>query len=145
MPGSPLDPRAHKIMDLKCPGSGESHRNLWTNLEHLGPGDEVKFVIKDRADWDWTEHTIRSRGLDERMRAGRIAIEDTTTYETSRRGIFAAGDIAVYPNKQKLILSGFHEAALMAQAAFRICKPNEKLRFQYTTSSSSLQKKLGVG
>jgi thioredoxin reductase (NADPH) len=43
-----------------------------------------------------------------------------------------------------LILSGFHEAALMAQAAFHICRPNEKLRFQYTTSSSSLQKKLGV-
>ena len=49
-----------------------------------------------------------------------------------------------YPGKLKLILSGFHEAALMAQAAFHIVRPNEKLRFQYTTSSSSLQKKLGV-
>ena len=60
------------------------------------------------------------------------------------RGIFAIGDINTYPGKLKLILSGFHEAALMSQAAFHIARPNEKLRFQYTTSSSSLQKKLGV-
>ena len=59
-------------------------------------------------------------------------------------GIFAIGDINTYPGKLKLILSGFHEGALMAQQAFRYCRPDEKLRFQYTTSSSSLQKKLGV-
>jgi thioredoxin reductase (NADPH) len=69
---------------------------------------------------------------------------DTAKFETSTPGIFAIGDINTYPGKLKLILSGFHEAALMAQAAFHICRPNEKLRFQYTTSSSSLQKKLGV-
>ena len=69
---------------------------------------------------------------------------DTEKFETSTPGVFAVGDINHYPGKLKLILSGFHEAALMAQAAFHICKPNEKLRFQYTTSSSSLQKKLGV-
>ncbi|MSP94460.1 MAG: NAD(P)/FAD-dependent oxidoreductase [Alphaproteobacteria bacterium] len=69
---------------------------------------------------------------------------DTAKFESSTPGIFAIGDINTYPGKLKLILSGFHEAALMAQAAFRICKPTEKLRFQYTTSSSSLQKKLGV-
>jgi thioredoxin reductase (NADPH) len=69
---------------------------------------------------------------------------DTAKFETSTPGIFAIGDINSYPGKLKLILSGFHEAALMAQAAFHICRPNEKLRFQYTTSSSSLQKKLGV-
>src|SRR5258708_594813 len=69
---------------------------------------------------------------------------DTAKFESSTPGIFAIGDINSYPGKLKLILSGFHEAALMAQAAFHICKPNEKLRFQYTTSSSSLQKKLGV-
>jgi thioredoxin reductase (NADPH) len=69
---------------------------------------------------------------------------DTAKFESSTRGIFAIGDINSYPGKLKLILSGFHEAALMAQAAFHIVKPNEKLRFQYTTSSSSLQKKLGV-
>ena len=69
---------------------------------------------------------------------------DTAKFESATPGIFAIGDINSYPGKLKLILSGFHEAALMAQAAFHVCKPNEKLRFQYTTSSSSLQKKLGV-
>ena len=69
---------------------------------------------------------------------------DTAKFESSTAGIFAVGDINTYPGKLKLILSGFHEVALMAQAAFHICRPNEKLRFQYTTSSSSLQKKLGV-
>ena len=69
---------------------------------------------------------------------------DTARFESATPGIFAVGDIATYPGKLKLILCGFHESALMAQAAFHICRPNEKLRFQYTTSSSSLQKKLGV-
>ena len=69
---------------------------------------------------------------------------DTARFESQTPGIFAIGDINTYPGKLKLILSGFHEAALMAQAAFHICRPNEKLRFQYTTSSSNLQKKLGV-
>ncbi len=70
---------------------------------------------------------------------------DTEKFETSTPGIFAIGDINHYPGKLKLILSGFHEGALMAQAAFRIVFPDKKLRFQYTTSSSSLQEKLGVG
>jgi thioredoxin reductase (NADPH) len=69
---------------------------------------------------------------------------DTERFETSEPGIFAIGDINWYPGKLKLILSGFHEAALMSQAAHRIVYPGKKLLFQYTTSSSSLQKKLGV-
>ncbi len=69
---------------------------------------------------------------------------DTAKFESELPGIFGIGDIITYPGKLKLILSSFHEAALMAQAAFHICRPNEKLRFQYTTSSSNLQKKLGV-
>jgi thioredoxin reductase (NADPH) len=69
---------------------------------------------------------------------------DTAKFETSVPGIFAVGDINTYPGKLKLILSGFHETALMAQAAHRIVYPGKKLLFQYTTSSSSLQKKLGV-
>jgi thioredoxin reductase (NADPH) len=69
---------------------------------------------------------------------------DTEKFQTSTPGIFAVGDINSYPGKLKLILSGFHEAALMAQEAFRIIHPDKKLRFQYTTSSSDLQKKLGV-
>jgi len=69
---------------------------------------------------------------------------DTAKFETSTPGIFAIGDINSYPGKLKLILSGFHEAALMAQEAFHHIRPGERLLFQYTTSSSSLQKKLGV-
>jgi thioredoxin reductase (NADPH) len=69
---------------------------------------------------------------------------DTEKFETSEPGIFAIGDINWYPGKLKLILSGFHEAALMAQAAFHIVYPEKRLVFQYTTSSTSLQKKLGV-
>ena len=69
---------------------------------------------------------------------------DTAKFESSVPGIFAVGDINTYPGKLKLILSGFHEAALMAQQAFRYINPGERLVFQYTTSSTNLQKKLGV-
>jgi thioredoxin reductase (NADPH) len=69
---------------------------------------------------------------------------DTEKFETTEPGIFAIGDINTYPGKLKLILCGFHEAALMAQAAIHIVDPERKVVFQYTTSSSSLQKKLGV-
>jgi 7-carboxy-7-deazaguanine synthase len=63
---SRVDPRVHTIMDLKAPGSGESHRNRWSNLEHLGPGDEIKFVLADRADYEWMRATLRERGLGDR-------------------------------------------------------------------------------
>jgi thioredoxin reductase (NADPH) len=69
---------------------------------------------------------------------------ETASFETSMPGIFAIGDINWYPGKLKLILSGFHEAALMAQKAHRYVYPDKRLVFQYTTSSTSLQKKLGV-
>ncbi|WDR05399.1 NAD(P)/FAD-dependent oxidoreductase [Devosia rhodophyticola] len=69
---------------------------------------------------------------------------DTEKFETSIPGIFAIGDINTYPGKLKLILSGFHEAALMAQRAKKIVSPDERVIFQYTTSSTKLQKKLGV-
>jgi 7-carboxy-7-deazaguanine synthase len=64
---SPLDARAHKIMDLKCPGSGEESKNLWSNLDYLTERDEVKFVVKDRIDYEWTRYVIRDRGLDEKV------------------------------------------------------------------------------
>jgi 7-carboxy-7-deazaguanine synthase len=69
---SGLDARVHKIMDLKCPGSGESHRNLWENLEHLTDRDEVKFVVKDRSDYEWARDAIRARGLDLRVQEGTL-------------------------------------------------------------------------
>ena len=67
---------------------------------------------------------------------------DTEKFETSTPTIFSIGDINTYPGKLKLILSGFHEAALMAQQCFRYCRPDKKLVFRYTTSSKDLQKKL---
>lgn len=69
---------------------------------------------------------------------------NTENFETNIQSIFAIGDINWYPGKLKLILSGFHEAALMAQKAFRYVHPDRKWRFEYTTSSSNLQEKLGV-
>ncbi len=77
------------------------------------------------------------------MKDGLISV-NTENFETSTPGIFAIGDINRYPGKLKLILSGFHEAALMAQKAFRYVHPERKWRFEYTTSSSNLQEKLGV-
>ncbi len=61
-----VDPRVHKIMDLKCPGSGESHRNRWDNLEHIRASDEIKFVLADRTDYEWMRATVRERGLADR-------------------------------------------------------------------------------
>jgi thioredoxin reductase (NADPH) len=69
---------------------------------------------------------------------------DVSTFETNRPGVFAIGDINTYPGKLKLILSGFHEGALMAQRVHHYVHPEKRLVFQYTTSSTSLQKKLGV-
>ncbi len=63
---SQVDRRVHKVMDLKCPGSDESHRNRWSNLEHIGPRDEIKFVLADRRDYEWMRATIRERRLPER-------------------------------------------------------------------------------
>ena len=69
---APLDPRVHKIMDLKCPGSGEVERNLWSNLEHLTARDEIKFVIASRADYEWARDVVRTRGLADRKRDGSL-------------------------------------------------------------------------
>lgn len=69
---APLDPRVHKIMDLKCPGSGEEARNLWSNLDHLTGRDEIKFVIKDRADYEWARDVVLNRGLADKKRDGTL-------------------------------------------------------------------------
>jgi 7-carboxy-7-deazaguanine synthase len=66
---SKVDPRVHRIMDLKTPGSGEVARNLWTNIEHLTQRDEVKFVIGSREDYEWSRTQLRQHGLAERCRA----------------------------------------------------------------------------
>jgi 7-carboxy-7-deazaguanine synthase len=62
-----VDPRVHVVMDLKCPDSGESHRNRWANLAALKPTDQIKFVIASRRDWDWAAAAVREHNLDERF------------------------------------------------------------------------------
>ena len=63
---APVDPRVIKIMDIKCPGSGEEHRNRLENIDRLGPRDEIKFVLADRADYEWARDFIRERNLEQR-------------------------------------------------------------------------------
>ena len=69
---------------------------------------------------------------------------DTEKFETNQKGIYAVGDICNYPGKLKLILSGFHEGALAARACFALARPNEKYRFEFTTSSKNIKDRLGV-
>ncbi|MDC3068782.1 NAD(P)/FAD-dependent oxidoreductase [Candidatus Pelagibacter sp.] len=68
---------------------------------------------------------------------------DTEKFETNQKGIYAVGDICNYPGKLKLILSGFHEGALAARACFKLARPDEKYRFEFTTTSTNLLKRLG--
>lgn len=64
---SGVDPRVHRIVDLKAPGSGECGRNRWENLEHLTLRDELKFVLRDRADYDWAKSTLETQRLTQRV------------------------------------------------------------------------------
>ena len=66
---SGVDPRVVRIVDLKCPGSGESERNRWSNLEHLTLRDELKFVLSDRRDYEWARDVMRTHRLSERVNA----------------------------------------------------------------------------
>jgi 7-carboxy-7-deazaguanine synthase len=68
-PVDKVDPRVHKIMDLKAPGSGESHRNRWSNLDHLTANDEIKFVLADRGDYEWMKSAIREHRLEGRVKS----------------------------------------------------------------------------
>ena len=69
---------------------------------------------------------------------------NTENFETKQKGIFAIGDICMYPGKLKLILSGFHEGALAARGCFKYARPDEKLRFEFSTTSKSVQSRLGI-
>ena len=69
---------------------------------------------------------------------------NTETFQTNLEGIFAIGDICTYPGKLKLILSGFHEAALAARACYKLARPNEKYRFEFTTTSKNIKGRLGI-
>ncbi len=69
---------------------------------------------------------------------------NTENFQTNQAGIFAIGDICTYPGKLKLILSGFHEGALAARGCFKLARPKEKYRFEFTTTSKKVQERLGV-
>ena len=66
---SKVDPRVHRIMDFKTPGSGEVDKNLWSNIDHLTKGDEVKFVMGSRDDYEWSRDKVRKFDLTKRCRA----------------------------------------------------------------------------
>ncbi len=125
--------------------SGVSGSNNLENLEITNDNKEVK-TLK-------TDYILGFFGLI--MQLGPIAnwglnlnkktIEvDTEKFETNQKGIYAVGDICTYPGKLKLILSGFHEGALAARACFKLARPNEKYRFEFTTSSKTIKDRLGV-
>jgi 7-carboxy-7-deazaguanine synthase len=84
LPIDVVPPGVSRIVDVKCPGSGECERNLWSNLEALVPGDELKFVLSDRADYDWAAGQVRARAL-----AGRA-----TVLFSAVEGSLPPGDLA---------------------------------------------------
>jgi thioredoxin reductase (NADPH) len=120
-----------RSLSVRGPVNGGPEQEFEIEAERLLPFFGLTMKLGPVADWGLNLHE-------------NLIEVDTEKFETSERGIFAVGDINWYPGKLKLILSGFHEAALMAQQAHRYVYPGKRLVFQYTTSSSSLQKKLGV-
>ena len=128
-----------QVMGLKGEGSqlavASIRKEDGTHVEHecdtLLPFFGLTMKLGPIADWGLNLHE-------------NLIPTDTEKFETNIPGIFAIGDIITYPGKLKLILSGFHEGALAAQKIHRYVYPEKKLLFQYTTSSTSLQRKLGV-
>ena len=109
----------------------QDNNNLhYIEVDYLLPFYGLKMELGPIVDWGLNLHEKHIK-------------VDTEKFETSVSSIFAIGDINTYPGKLKLILSGFHEAALMAQACFKYCFPNKKNVFRYTTTSKDLHKKLG--
>jgi len=120
-------------------------RNKLENIEIMSDDKEIKKLK--------TDYVLGFFGLI--MQLGPIAewglnidkktvAVDTEKFETNQKGIYAVGDICTYPGKLKLILSGFHEGALAARACFKLARPNEKYRFEFTTSSKTIKDRLGV-
>jgi 7-carboxy-7-deazaguanine synthase len=107
----PVDKRVHIILDLKCPDSGESHRNLWSNLDVLKPSDQIKFVIASRRDWEWTEGAIRERRLDERFQCLVSAV---------------FGAVEPVELTEWLLASGLYHVRMQLQMHKYIWEPNER-------------------
>ena len=76
LPIEPVPEGVRRIVDLKCPASGESDRNRWENMDALRPGDELKFVIADRADYEWAKGVLRTRALHEKATVLFSAVHD---------------------------------------------------------------------
>tara|TARA_Y100000590_G_scaffold400273_1_gene484228 strand:- start:68 stop:1078 length:1011 start_codon:yes stop_codon:yes gene_type:complete len=107
----------------------KDQKNFFIETNYILPFYGLKMELGPIADW--------GLNLDQNL----IRV-DTEKFETSEPSIFAIGDINFYPGKLKLILSGFHEAALMAQKCFQYCNPEKKLVFRYSTSSKELREKI---
>ncbi len=120
-----------RSLSVRGPVNGGPEREFEIEAERLLPFFGLTMKLGPVADWGLNLHE-------------NLIPVDTAKFETSEPGIFAIGDINWYPGKLKLILSGFHEGALMAQAAHHFVYPDKRVIFQYTTSSSNLQKKLGI-
>ena len=148
----------HTLKELeKLKGEGKISIKTPFQIKSINDGKELKFIeIKDddeKTEKIETDVILGFFGLI--MQLGPIAewglnmnkktIEvNTENFQTNKTGIFAIGDICSYPGKLRLILSGFHEAALASVECFKRAKPNEKFRFQFTTSSNEIQERLGV-
>jgi 7-carboxy-7-deazaguanine synthase len=84
---STCDPRVIRIMDLKTPGSGEAPRNLWSNIDHLNQLDEVKFVLTDRADYEWMRDVLAKHRLHERVNAVLVSASAPMSPGVEIRGV----------------------------------------------------------
>jgi len=142
----------NKVMDLVDQKEVQFNLGTIKELHDNGKG-QVDVVLDDGTKIDTVDAIFPFFGL--KIELGPIAdwginlennwiAVNTENFETSIPRIFAVGDICTYPGKLKLILSGFHEAALAAKKIYEYCHSDKKYVFRYTTSSSDLQKKLGV-
>ncbi len=101
---STCDPRVIRIMDLKTPSSGESGKNLWENLRHLKPADEVKFVIGDRADFDWSVETVQKHGLESRCAVLFSTVSPALPLATLAEWILKSGlHVRLQPQMHKIL------------------------------------------
>ena len=148
----------HTLKELeKLKSQGKITIKTPFQIDSINEGNEIKF-IKIKNDYEKTEKIeteiilgffglimqlgpIAEWGLNMNKKSIEV---NTENFQTNKQGIFAIGDICTYPGKLKLILSGFHEAALASVECFKRARPNEKYRFQFTTSSKEIQDRLGI-
>ena len=116
------------------------YKSMIAKLPLLDPSFDIKPLVE-------FAYNLRLDSKEEKSKAWSVKrriSNQLDIFETNVQGIFAIGDICSYPGKLKLILSGFHEGALAARGCFKYAKPDEKLRFEYSTTSKSIHERLGV-